>query len=53
MYTAPYDFSTSPTCAFAFGDSAEACFHVEYTPHPALKGLPDFSLHVVSRVNVK
>jgi len=31
-FAAPYHFSVSPTCGFAFGD-------VEYTQHPALKGL--------------
>jgi len=34
---APYNFSISTTCGFAFG-GAGTCFHVEYTPHPHLKG---------------
>jgi len=36
---APYHFSISPTCGFAFRDSAGTCIQVEYTPHPAPKGL--------------
>jgi len=38
-FAAPYNFSISPTCGFIFGDSAGTCFHIEYTPHPALKRL--------------
>jgi len=36
-FAVPFNFSISPTCSFAFGDGGT--FHVEYTPHPALKGL--------------
>jgi len=35
----PYHFTISITGGFAFGYSAEACFHVCYVIHPALKGL--------------
>jgi len=31
-------FQFHPLVVFAFG-SAGTCFHVEYTPHPAHKGL--------------
>jgi len=37
--SAPYNFSISPTCGFAFGERTGRCFHVEYTPHSALKEL--------------
>jgi len=37
--SSPSHFSISPTCGWAFGDSAGTCYHVEYTQHPALKGL--------------
>jgi len=35
----PSNFSISPTCGFAFEDARVQEFHVEYTPHPALKRL--------------
>jgi len=34
--SSPSHFSISPTCGWAFGDSAGTCYHVEYTQHPAL-----------------
>jgi len=36
-FATPYHFSISPTCGLA-----GTCFYVEYTPHPALKGLKKF-----------
>jgi len=41
-FAVPYNFSIALTCGFAFGEErvrTETCFHVEYNPHPALKGL--------------
>jgi len=41
-FAAPYHFLISPTCGFTFGDAGTCtgtCFHVEYIPHPVLKGL--------------
>jgi len=38
-FAVPYNFSISSTCGFAFEDSVGTCFHVEYIPHLALKGL--------------
>jgi len=37
-FAVPYHFSISITGGFVFGH-AETCFHVEYIPHVALKGL--------------
>jgi len=36
-FAAPYHFSISPTCDFAFGDG-----YYKYTQHPALKRLKSF-----------
>jgi len=38
-FAIPYQFSISITSGFAFGNSAETCFHVVYIQHVALKGL--------------
>jgi len=37
-YAVPYHSSISITGGFAFGNSAETCFHVVYIQHVPLKG---------------